>query len=74
MDFYISQFLIGHGSFGVYTQRLGISENAFCVYCGGGGFPRAHGIVLSSVGPLQDSNLRRARFPANSRNACSAYD
>ncbi|KAJ8971166.1 hypothetical protein NQ314_000843 [Rhamnusium bicolor] len=34
IDFYISQFLTGHGSFGVYTQRLGISENAFCVYCG----------------------------------------
>ncbi|KAJ8941510.1 hypothetical protein NQ314_010379 [Rhamnusium bicolor] len=34
IDFYISQFLTGHGSFGTYTQRLGISENAFCVYCG----------------------------------------
>ncbi|KAJ8940218.1 hypothetical protein NQ314_010780 [Rhamnusium bicolor] len=34
IDFYISQFLTGHGSFGAYTQRLGISENAFCVYCG----------------------------------------
>ncbi|KAJ8966212.1 hypothetical protein NQ314_003678 [Rhamnusium bicolor] len=33
-DFYISQFLTGHGSFGTYTQRLGISENALCVYCG----------------------------------------
>ncbi|KAJ8964630.1 hypothetical protein NQ314_004739 [Rhamnusium bicolor] len=34
IDHYISQFLIGHGSFGAYTQRIGISENAFCVYCG----------------------------------------
>ncbi|KAJ8937189.1 hypothetical protein NQ314_012008 [Rhamnusium bicolor] len=30
----MQSFLTGHGSFGVYTQRLGISENAFCVYCG----------------------------------------
>ncbi|KAJ8977861.1 hypothetical protein NQ317_004769 [Molorchus minor] len=34
LDFYITQFLTGHGSFKYYTKRMGITQDDACSYCG----------------------------------------
>ncbi|CAH2006852.1 unnamed protein product [Acanthoscelides obtectus] len=34
LDFYLTQFLSGHGYFGHYTKRMGITEGSICGYCG----------------------------------------
>ncbi|CAH2004946.1 unnamed protein product [Acanthoscelides obtectus] len=34
LDFYLTQFLSGHGYFGDYTKRMGITEGSICGYCG----------------------------------------
>ncbi|KAJ8926936.1 hypothetical protein NQ314_020788 [Rhamnusium bicolor] len=35
LDFFVTQFLTGHGYFRYYTKRMGITEDDKCMYCGG---------------------------------------
>lgn len=34
LDFYLTQFLTGHGSFRHYTKRMNITQDDLCAYCG----------------------------------------
>lgn len=34
LNFYLTQFLTGHGSFGSYTNRFKLTDNDTCIYCG----------------------------------------
>lgn len=34
LDYYLTQFLTGHGSFRQYLKRMNITENDDCLYCG----------------------------------------
>lgn len=34
LEYFLTQFLSGHGSFRAYTTRMGIDDDDGCVYCG----------------------------------------
>ncbi|MCC8462428.1 MAG: hypothetical protein LN546_04580, partial [Rickettsia endosymbiont of Ecitomorpha arachnoides] len=43
-DYYFTQFLTGHGSFGSYLEKIGKAENSECIMCGEAGSDPEHAI------------------------------
>ncbi|KAJ8965134.1 hypothetical protein NQ314_004359 [Rhamnusium bicolor] len=69
VDFYISQFLTAHGSFGVYTQRLGIKHRLLDFYEESDESSRA--IKSSILNPLQQLQLDIGNVTAFGANNAS---
>lgn len=58
LDFFMTQFLTGHGSFGTYLLRFHLKQNDSCLYCGSRDSPE-HAIYSCNKWKELKENLER---------------